>query len=71
MTPMMITNTGDPWAMPWLMRRRGGRLPECRRRNLERLRLVYGPATWSVYERLDSSLDPTGPDTLFDLAAGT
>lgn len=36
--------------------------------NLERLTWVYGPGTWDVYERLDVSLDPTGPDSLFDLA---
>jgi SAM-dependent methyltransferase len=38
-------------------------------RNLERLSRVYGPATWDVYERLDVSLNPAGPDSLFDRAA--
>jgi SAM-dependent methyltransferase len=30
---------------------------------------VYGPETWAVYEKLDRSLEPRGPDTLHDLAA--
>lgn len=30
---------------------------------------IYGPATWDVYERLDETLHPRGPDTLYDLAA--
>ncbi|HKE66784.1 MAG TPA: class I SAM-dependent methyltransferase [Micromonosporaceae bacterium] len=29
----------------------------------------YGPETWDVYEWLDRSLDPSGPDSLFDIAA--
>ena len=37
-------------------------------RNLDRLTRVYGPATWDVYARLDVSLDPRGPDSLYDLA---
>ena len=37
-------------------------------RNPDRLTRVYGPTTWDVYERLDVSLDPTGPDSLFDIA---
>lgn len=37
-------------------------------RNLDRLARVYGPTTWDVYARLDVSLDPTGPDLLFDIA---
>ncbi|MDQ6695979.1 MAG: class I SAM-dependent methyltransferase [Actinomycetota bacterium] len=37
--------------------------------NLERLSRVYGPTTWDVYDRLDGSLDPAGPDSLFDAAA--
>ena len=37
-------------------------------RNLENLTRVYGPTTWDVYERLDVSLDPLGPDSLFDIA---
>jgi SAM-dependent methyltransferase len=28
----------------------------------------YSPETWDVYERLEHSLDPSGPDTLFELA---
>lgn len=36
--------------------------------NLERLARVYGPSTWEVYELLDVSLNPAGPDSLFDLA---
>jgi SAM-dependent methyltransferase len=38
-------------------------------RNLQRLSRVYGPTTWDVYERLDVSLNPAGPDSLFDTAA--
>jgi SAM-dependent methyltransferase len=29
---------------------------------------VYGPETWDVYELLDRSLDPRGPDALLELA---
>jgi SAM-dependent methyltransferase len=29
---------------------------------------VYGPETWAVYERLDRSLDPRGPDSMLDVA---
>lgn len=36
--------------------------------NLEQLRRVYGPTTWDVYQRLDKSLDPVGPDALFEIA---
>ncbi len=38
-------------------------------RNLQRLYRVYGPTTWDVYERLDVSLNPDGPGSLFDTAA--
>lgn len=38
-------------------------------RNLDRMSTIYGPTTWDVYERLDESLNPRGPDMLFDLAA--
>jgi SAM-dependent methyltransferase len=38
-------------------------------RNLERLARVYGPTTWDVYERLDVSLDPASPESLYDVAA--
>jgi ubiquinone/menaquinone biosynthesis C-methylase UbiE len=37
-------------------------------RNLDRLSRVYGPTTWDVYERLDVSLEPNGPDWLYELA---
>jgi cyclopropane fatty-acyl-phospholipid synthase-like methyltransferase len=37
-------------------------------RNLDRLSRVYGPTTWDVYARLDVSLNPAGPDSLFDVA---
>ncbi|HEY1179166.1 MAG TPA: hypothetical protein VGF17_23680, partial [Phytomonospora sp.] len=30
---------------------------------------TYSPETWDVYDRLDASLDPEGPDALLDLAA--
>ncbi len=36
--------------------------------NLERLATVYGPATWNVYDTLDQSLSPSGPDELFEIA---
>ena len=38
-------------------------------RNLDRLSRIYGPTTWDVYERLDVSLNPDGPDRLYELAA--
>src|SRR4051812_8050275 len=38
--------------------------------NLDRLARQYGPTTWDVYEKLDRSLDPRGPDSLLDLAGG-
>jgi len=37
--------------------------------NLDRMATIYGPTTWDVYSRLDESLDPRGPDMLYDLAA--
>ena len=37
--------------------------------NLDRMTTIYGPTTWDVYERLDESLNPRGPEMLFDLAA--
>lgn len=37
-------------------------------RNLDRLTRVYGPMTWDVYERLDVSLNPNGPDWIHKLA---
>ena len=39
-------------------------------KNLDRLARIYGPATWDVYDQLDLSLDPEGPDSLFDDLAG-
>ena len=30
---------------------------------------VYGPEAWAVYDRLDSSLDPRGPESMLDVAA--
>ncbi|MEO1058418.1 MAG: class I SAM-dependent methyltransferase [Actinomycetota bacterium] len=36
--------------------------------NLRQLATVYGPSTWDVYDKLDRSLDPAGPDELIDLA---
>jgi SAM-dependent methyltransferase len=38
--------------------------------HLEQLSRVYGEETWSVYGLLDRSLEPRGPDSLHDLAAG-
>jgi ubiquinone/menaquinone biosynthesis C-methylase UbiE len=32
---------------------------------------VYGPETWEVYGRLDTSLDPRGPDTMLELGIET
>jgi ubiquinone/menaquinone biosynthesis C-methylase UbiE len=37
--------------------------------NLDRMTMAYGPTTWDVYARLDESLDPRGPDMLYDHAA--
>lgn len=37
-------------------------------RNLDQLTTVYGPATWDVYDRLDQSLAPSGPDDLLEIA---
>lgn len=44
------------------------RLKPCRVATFDRLTQVYGPTTWDVYERLDRSLDPNGPDWLHELA---
>ncbi|MEV0644797.1 class I SAM-dependent methyltransferase [Phytomonospora sp. NPDC050363] len=38
--------------------------------HVERMSRVYSPVTWDVYERLDRGLDPAGPDSLHELAAG-
>ena len=45
--------------------KQNGRMPP---QNLDRLNQVYGPTTWEVYRRLDVSLDPLGPDSLYDVA---
>lgn len=37
-------------------------------RNLVAMTTIYGPTTWDVYARLDESLDPRGPDTLYEIA---
>ncbi len=36
--------------------------------NLDRLSRTYSEETWRVYALLDESLDPRGPDMLYDLA---
>jgi len=37
--------------------------------HLHAVERVYGPEAWNVYDALDKSLDPRGPDMLLDLAA--
>jgi ubiquinone/menaquinone biosynthesis C-methylase UbiE len=37
-------------------------------RNREQLSRVYGEETWRVYDALDQSLQPRGPDSLYDVA---
>lgn len=37
--------------------------------HLEQMSRVYSQETWSVYDLLDRSLEPRGPDSLHDLAA--
>jgi len=37
--------------------------------HLEQMSRAYSDETWSVYDLLDRSLDPRGPDSLHDLAA--
>lgn len=37
--------------------------------HLHAVERVYGPETWNVYDELDKSLEPRGPDMLLDLAA--
>jgi hypothetical protein len=34
------------------------------RDHLRAISRVYGPEAWEIYDRLDGSLDPRGPDTL-------
>ncbi len=36
---------------------------------MDDLARVYGPEVWAVYERLDRSLDPRGPESMLDVAA--
>ena len=43
-------------------------MPDADPEHLERLSRVYGPATWDVYEKLDRSLEPRGPDWLLERA---
>jgi ubiquinone/menaquinone biosynthesis C-methylase UbiE len=44
------------------------RKPNARGGNREQLHRVYSEETWHVYELLDNSLDPRGPDSLYDIA---
>jgi SAM-dependent methyltransferase len=37
--------------------------------HLEQMSRVYSEETWDVYDQLDRSLEPRGPDSLHDLAA--
>src|SRR5918998_1241569 len=37
-------------------------------KNREQLSRVYGDETWRVYGLLDKSLEPRGPDSLYDVA---
>ncbi len=46
----------------------GGDPADAQPTNLPDLATVYGPSTWDVYDKLDRSLDPAGPDELLDLA---
>ena len=45
------------------------RLVECRLETSSVSVAFYGPTTWDVYARLDISLNPAGPESLFDTAA--
>ncbi|HEU5211353.1 MAG TPA: class I SAM-dependent methyltransferase [Gaiellaceae bacterium] len=36
---------------------------------MDRPARIYGPEAWAVYERLDRSLDPRGPDSMLDVAS--
>ena len=36
--------------------------------HLQAVSPVYGPETWEVYDLLDQSLDPRGPETMLALA---
>jgi len=38
--------------------------------NRQQLARVYSPETWDVYELLDRSLEPRGPDSLYEVAGG-
>jgi len=38
------------------------------RNHLRAISRVYGPDAWEIYDRLDGSLDPRGPETLLALA---
>jgi ubiquinone/menaquinone biosynthesis C-methylase UbiE len=42
-------------------------MSELEREHLRAVSRVYGPETWEVYDRLDTSLDPRGPDAMLAL----
>jgi ubiquinone/menaquinone biosynthesis C-methylase UbiE len=42
-------------------------MSELEREHLRAVSRVYGPETWEVYDRLDTSLDPRGPDGMLAL----
>jgi len=44
------------------------REPDARGGNREQLDRVYSEETWHAYELLDKSVDPRGPDSLYDIA---
>ena len=43
------------------------RVSESEREHLRAVSRVYGPETWDVYDRLDKSLDPRGPEAMLAL----
>ena len=57
--------TADEYRRLWETHLYWMRLAAGRRTQLSR---VYGRDTWQVYEALDESLAPSGPDSLYDLA---
>src|SRR5215218_3737533 len=44
-------------------------MDEAGRDHLRAVSRVYGPETWEVYDLLDQSLDPRGPEAMLALAA--
>jgi hypothetical protein len=44
-------------------------MDEVGRDHLRAVSRVYGPETWEVYDLLDQSLDPRGPEAMLALAA--